>query len=79
MRYVVLNSEKTQVDNVIVADEEFIAQHYPEAIFVSDEFRVAPGYLYQDGSFVKPVWVMPEEIIDVEEVTPTPVLEIPVE
>ena len=76
MRWVILNQDKTKVHNVIVADEDFVQEHYPEAIFVTDDIVVGPGHLYQNGLFVEPT---PEEIIDVEEVTPTPALEAPVE
>lgn len=74
MRWVILNQDKTKVHNVIVADEDFVQQHYPEAIFVTDDIVVGPGHLHQDGLFFEP---KPEEIIDVEVVEPTQAIEAP--
>lgn len=76
MRWVILNQDKTKVHNVIIADEDFVQEHYPEAIFVTDDIVVGPGHLHQDGLFIDH---QPEEIIDVEEVTPTPEIEAPTE
>jgi hypothetical protein len=75
MNWIILNSDKTQVDNVIVADEDFIQQHYPDAIPMTEGVVAGIGYLYENGSFIKPVRIVPEEIIDVEEVTPTLAIE----
>jgi len=79
MRWVILNQDKTKVHNVIVADEDFVQQHYPEAIFVTDDIVVGPGHLHQDGLFIDPVDHQSEGIIDVEEVTSTQAIEAPTE
>lgn len=79
MRWAILNADKTKVYNVIEAEENFVNQHYPDAILVTEGVAVGPDYLHQDGIFTEPVRVMPEDIIDVEEVISTPALESPTE
>jgi len=79
MRWAILNADKTKVHNVIEAEENFVSQHYPDAILVTEGITVGPDYLYQDGVFTEPARAISEDIIDVEEVISTPALEAPTE
>ena len=50
MRYAII--KESFVENVIIADQEFIEAHYPEAIECPEEVYV--GWNYADGQFIAP-------------------------
>ena len=60
--------EGTKVINTIIADEDFIQQHYPDnAVDISDNLLVCQGYDYIDGEFSLPfIEYVEEEIIEAE-------------
>jgi hypothetical protein len=68
MRWLILKEDNTTIHNVIVADKNFIAEHYPSAIKIEDDVMVSPNDLYKDGvvSRVLPQFIPSEEIIDAE-------------
>lgn len=47
-RYAII--ENNTIVNVINADEQFISEHYPEAILCADNVGVGDGYI--DGQFI---------------------------
>jgi len=49
MRWIILKEDNKTVHNVILADANFIAEHYPNAIAVEDDVVVAPNDTYEDG------------------------------
>jgi hypothetical protein len=57
-RFAVLEGEN--VINVIVADSDFIAQHYPAAIECADEVSV--GWCYDGKDFYIRVYEVEEEV-----------------
>ena len=50
------------VENIIVADQEFIDTYYPEAIECPD--LVGVGWIYDKGEFVLPPIVHVEELTE---------------
>lgn len=77
MRYAIV--ENGVVVNVIVAEQDFIDEHYPDAIALSDEDVVGPRYLYDKGKFSEPESIIPADFIDAEVVEPTKALDAPIE
>lgn len=67
MKYAIIKNNV--VVNVIVAEQDFIDEHYPDAILLDNESNAGIGYIYENNKFIEP------EIIEAEEVTPTPALE----
>lgn len=57
MRYAILNDNF--VENVIVADQEFIELHYQEAIECPE--IVGVGWTYESGQFIAPPFVEPDD------------------
>ena len=49
MRWIILKEDNKTVHNVIVADADFIAEHYPNAICIEDDVVVAPKDTYENG------------------------------
>jgi hypothetical protein len=49
MNWIILKENTNIVDNVIVADEDFINQHYPNAIHIEDDVCVMEGDSYENG------------------------------
>lgn len=68
MRYAIV--ENGIVVNVIVAEQDFINDHYPDAILLSDEDRAGLNYTYENGKFIEPEIII-TPIIDAEVVEPT--------
>lgn len=66
--------ENDRVVNVIVADSLEIAQQATNKEVIETDGQVWIGWIRVDGQWINPVL----EIIDVEEVTPTPEIEAPV-
>lgn len=56
-RYAIV--EDNTIVNLIVANEEFIAAHYPDAIKCDD--AVGVGDKYEDGEFTRVVNIMTED------------------
>lgn len=50
----------TKIINVIVADEDFIAEHKPDAIECPD--FVGVGDKYENGQFERVVVIVPDEL-----------------
>jgi len=67
MRYAIVKDGL--VDNIIVAEQDFVNNNYPDAILLSDDDFVNLGYTYSEGKFIKP------EPRVVEEVTESPTSE----
>lgn len=61
MRWIILTENTNIVDNVIVADKDFINQHYPNAVHIEDDVHVMAGDSYENGIVTR--------------VSPTPVTE----
>lgn len=61
MRFAIVTNEL--VENIIVADQDFIDVHYPNAINVDDK-NCGIGWSYADGQFIAPPFVR-----NMEEVT----------
>lgn len=57
MRYAIVNEKF--VENVIVADQDFIELHYPEAIECPE--IVGVGWTYELGQFIAPPFVEPDD------------------
>ncbi len=72
MRYAIIKNGI--VENVIVADQDFIDTNYPDAVALKEDERVGPQYLYDGKTFTEPEWVW-EEPIDAEIVEPIPAIE----
>lgn len=53
MRYAIIVNGK--VDNVIIADQDFVDAHYSGAILLNDEDVVGPNYIYENGQFIEPI------------------------
>jgi hypothetical protein len=49
-RYAIIENE--QVTNVIVAEQDFVDAHYPDAVLAND--AVCPGWNYVDNQFILP-------------------------
>lgn len=58
-RFAVLEGEN--VVNVIVASDDFIAEHYPAAIQCADEVSI--GWCYDGEKFYIPVYEVDEQVI----------------
>ena len=56
-RYAIV--EDNTIVNVIVADADFIAAHYPDAIGCDD--AVGVGDKYEDGEFIRVVNIVTED------------------
>lgn len=52
--------ENNVVVNTIEADEDFVTQHYPNAILV-DGIRADINYTYENGTFIEPAPNIVEE------------------
>lgn len=76
MRYAIV--ENGIVVNVIVAEQDFIDENYPDAIPLSDEDRAGLSYTYENGKFIEPEIIVPT-VIDAEVVEPTKALDAPTE
>jgi hypothetical protein len=53
MKWIILKENTNIVDNVIVADEDFINQYYPNAISVEDNEPVMEGDSYENGTIIR--------------------------
>jgi hypothetical protein len=60
MRYAIIN--ESLVENVIVADKEFVEVYYPQAIECPETVYV--GWNYVDGEFIAPPPVISEEVAE---------------
>lgn len=56
MNYAIIENDK--VVNIIVADADFIAEHYPDAIEIDEIAGI--GWSYIDGTFIAPEPVVDE-------------------
>jgi hypothetical protein len=56
MRYAIINN--SIINNIIVADESFITEHYPDAIECPENFSV--GDKYENGEFSRSVYIVTE-------------------
>jgi hypothetical protein len=61
MRWIILKEDNKTVHNVIVADVDFIAQHYPNAIEVADDVVVALNDTYKNGVVTRTLPILPVE------------------
>jgi hypothetical protein len=61
MRWIILKNDNTTIDNVIVADADFITQHYPNAIALEYNISAAPNDTYQDGVVIRKLPEAPVE------------------
>jgi hypothetical protein len=77
MRWIILKEDGTTVHNVIVADEDFIAEHYPSAIKITDDVVVSPRDHFVDNKVlrVEPGNNVNTDFIDAEVVEPTNAIE----
>lgn len=44
--------EEQEVVNTIVAEQDFIDQHFPDAVDITDNPTVSTGWSYVDGQFI---------------------------
>lgn len=61
MKWLILKEDNITIHNVIVADENFIAEHYPSAIKIEDDAMVSPNDLYKDGVVTRTPPILPVE------------------
>lgn len=48
--------ENGLVKNTFIADQEFVNDHYPNAVEITDmNPRPSFGWIYEDGKFIEPV------------------------
>jgi len=61
MRYAIVENEL--VINIIVAEQDFIDAHYPDAIECNDGVNI--GHIYKDDNFIAPppIVIPPDETL----------------
>lgn len=60
MRFAII--ENQEVVNTIVAEQNFIDQHFPSAIDITNNLSISIGWKYVDGQFIDTSLILsPEE------------------
>ena len=59
------------VVNLVVADSDIFTPQGIEAVLIEDGVFVSIGFLYENGVFVDPNPIPPEELISPQETAPT--------